>query len=88
MRLKNAPNLRNMLRTYCVRLRKDEKLLFWRIQSHLGHGSNFFLAKSRQMFISETSPAVLCMYKFVFKSFFMNYYISNSFLPARVAANY
>ena len=39
------------------------------------------------MFISETSPAVLCMYNFVFKSFFMNYYISNSFLPARVAAN-
>ena len=60
---------RNMLRTY-PKLMKSEKPLCWILHKIIE-------IVSRLTFFNTTSPIVLCLYKFVFQSFFISYYISS-----------
>ena len=53
---------------------KKRKILFWILNKNYG---NIFVY--RQMFLSATSPAVLCTYTFVLNHFYA------PFLPPRIA---
>ena len=65
---KKQPSLnrvKNTLRTH-PRLRKGKEPLLSTAQNH---GNKFFLSQCYLMFVNATSPKVLCMYNFAFKSF-------------------
>ena len=56
-----------------LRLRKGEELLFWMLDKII---EIKFI--SQLMFISTTSPLVLCMYKFVLNIFYSFVYYNNN----------
>ena len=78
MRLKNAHNLRTCREH--TEAEEKRRTFIWILHKIME------ITFSRLMFISATSPLVLCMYKFVFNQFYL--LLNIRFLPARETANF